>query len=431
MKNRNNQNQHWLYLAVVAVITLLFNLLIKRKEGESPKKKIILWGVLILLFVGVINNYNNGRSNTEQIKWDNIHLNTYLPKIKNKLDAVIYANTKENLYLSQIEMNRDTYEEYLLECIDFGFEIDGKHQTSSYSAYDDEGYFIELMYYDNDLSLNLHAPMAVAPFTWSNQTTAKSLPTPQSNIGKYEWNRDNGFLLYVSDTTENDYITYVNECIASGFDVDIDTGSDYLYAKDIKDNRLTLNYEGNRTMRIELTISDEQVESPASQSSIENDAVDDEINSDSEDQVSTNEINDPEPPTEKEETEVIHTIDNNQELNEMLNSKNWQGHLDFAEKYNGEIIEFDASIVYLANHESYNTRYDLLIQPWDYVDANTANAGPIFQMKDINMTDMGIKDLFLPSFIVVGGNVKVKAIMKSYNETSELFEIKPVLVEER
>lgn len=104
---------------------------------------------------------------------------------------------------------------------------------------------------------------------------------------------------------------------------------------------------------------------------------------------------------------------------------------DFANTYKNKTIEFDGCIIYVVNHGSYDTRYDILISAGDYVDADTANPGPVFKFEDVNTFDMGIKDLYLPDFISIGNNVHITAKILEFNDDSGLFFLEPILVQER
>ncbi len=135
-----------------------------------------------------------------------------------------------------------------------------------------------------------------------------------------------------------------------------------------------------------------------------------------------------EEPTVKDETL---TIDNCEELSSVLQLKDSADPSvkEFADKYKGQKIEFDGRIDYVTQHENYKTRYDLLMSSGDY-DENT-QLGPTFQFSDVGLQELGIKDLYLPAFVKVGSNVKIVAEVKTYNEDSGLFILKPVSIQER
>lgn len=97
---------------------------------------------------------------------------------------------------------------------------------------------------------------------------------------------------------------------------------------------------------------------------------------------------------------------------------------DFATKYRGAVIEFDASVVSLCNHGNYNNRYDLLISAGNY-DPNH-QIGPNFKFEDVSMSDMNADDT-----IRVGDNVRIEAKVVKFDSNSELFYLDPVSVTHR
>lgn len=104
---------------------------------------------------------------------------------------------------------------------------------------------------------------------------------------------------------------------------------------------------------------------------------------------------------------------------------------EFAKTYENQLIEFDGCITYLVNHEDYDTRYDILISAGDYVDENTANPGPIFKLEDVGVYDLGISDLYLPDFVSVGSNIKIRAEVGGFNTNTGIFELDPISIENR
>lgn len=131
--------------------------------------------------------------------------------------------------------------------------------------------------------------------------------------------------------------------------------------------------------------------------------------------------------------DVIYTVDNCDDFTEVLNGRYDDVDLiqGFVDGYEGTTIQFDACVVFIANHGDYNTRYDLLLYAGDYVDENTVNPGPVFRFKDVNVSDMGISDLFLPDFLSVGSNVLVMAVVEEYDPDQGLLFLDPIEVSER
>lgn len=131
--------------------------------------------------------------------------------------------------------------------------------------------------------------------------------------------------------------------------------------------------------------------------------------------------------------EKILTVENCEALASMLAIKAEidPAYSEFAKIYENQIVEFEGCITYLTNHEDYDTRYDILISAGDYVDENTANPGPIFKLEDVGMYDLGISDLYLPDFVSVGSNIKIRAEVDEFNAETGIFELDPISIESR
>lgn len=136
---------------------------------------------------------------------------------------------------------------------------------------------------------------------------------------------------------------------------------------------------------------------------------------------------------EVETREDVLTVDNCPELKKILSMKSEldPAYAEFAERYEGKTVEFDGCITYVANHGSYKTRYDILMSAGDYINEDTANPGPIFRFEDVNCSDLGISDLSLPGFVSEGTNISIKAEVDSFDSNSGIFELEPIIIEER
>lgn len=122
---------------------------------------------------------------------------------------------------------------------------------------------------------------------------------------------------------------------------------------------------------------------------------------------------------------------NNADLMGMLSTSDPSVFASFATNYVGQTIVFDGCIAYVSNHGDYKTRYDILVMGGNYVDEHTTNPGPQFKFDDVGTSNLGISDLYLPSFVSVGSNIQVTAKVKSYDSGSGLFYLDPVQIIQR
>ncbi len=125
------------------------------------------------------------------------------------------------------------------------------------------------------------------------------------------------------------------------------------------------------------------------------------------------------------------TVANCKDLKEILSTKNEFDPLikKFAQNYAGKIIEFDGNIAAINQHEDYKTRFDYLIYAGNY--SKTTVSGPYFQFIDVNYSDLHLTGDNIPSTLGVGLNIHIIATVGEYNQTSGLFQLKPVSIKMR
>lgn len=118
------------------------------------------------------------------------------------------------------------------------------------------------------------------------------------------------------------------------------------------------------------------------------------------------------------------TIESNADLAKLLTSPE-DGELmaEFATMYAGQAIEFDCVIAAMANHDGYETRYDILVAYGD--DANTYSGGPSFQFSDVNMSDLNLVG-DVPDTIGVNTKLHVIAAVGNYSSDPVVLQLEPV-----
>ena len=83
------------------------------------------------------------------------------------------------------------------------------------------------------------------------------LPLPKSTVGKVSTDTENGCYIYVGETSIDDFNAYTDECSDNGFSVDYERGDKFYNAKDEAGNKLSLSYQGNNVMVIQIRKPDE------------------------------------------------------------------------------------------------------------------------------------------------------------------------------
>lgn len=106
--------------------------------------------------------------------------------------------------------------------------------------------------------------MEFSEFQWPDTEIAKLMPVPKSNIGNINWSKDYGFVIYVAETSQEDYDSYVKECEDRGFTLNCRKGEDFFYADNAEGYHVSLNYQEGDVMfvRIDDPKEVEPTESP-------------------------------------------------------------------------------------------------------------------------------------------------------------------------
>lgn len=240
---------------------------------ETKKKKPFYrrWWFIALAVIIVGSIMLSPGSDSEKITWGDMILGDMLPKppvSKGK----IHTNAVDSLWLDIDSLSDKQFSDYVDACTQKGFTIDADSASSSYSAYNSKGYKLNLGHYgsDADMSIRLEAPMEMTAITWPIGTAGRQLPSPASTTGKFSYEQDDNFFVYVGDTTKADYAEYVNICSEKGFNVNYSKGDNYYYADNRDGWHIDIRYVGNNIMSINIggtprnEISSENASSPSS-----------------------------------------------------------------------------------------------------------------------------------------------------------------------
>lgn len=196
----------------------------------------------------------------QKYEWPDSGISSLLPRPDSSKGEIL-TDDAESFEITVTGVSPDQYEAYIEHCQEKGFTVDSETTSFSYEAYNEEGYKLSLFYdkSDESMDITLEASRTFGEYRWPDSEIARLLPVPKSNMGSIEWERSDGFLLYISNTSIEEYNDYVDQCAGKGFDVDYDKGDKFYYASNAEGYSIALSYEGNNVMYLRIEKPDEAV----------------------------------------------------------------------------------------------------------------------------------------------------------------------------
>lgn len=223
------------------------------KKSKKPiYKKWWFYVLLAIVTIAVMSTISGGVGKRgKKIEWSKVELSSQLPEPPSSR-GTLYENSEEKFWASLDDVTDDQYNDYLHACMDRGFSVDAVKNSYSYKAYNSDGYSLDMSHIGDSLSITLKAPMKFSTITWPTSRIGKLLPTPKSTTGKFSYEYEEHFFVYVGNTTKADYDQYVAECSARGFTVQYEKGDTYYRADNAEGYHISLRYEGNNIMSVEI-----------------------------------------------------------------------------------------------------------------------------------------------------------------------------------
>lgn len=228
------------------------------QKPKKPKKPIYkkwwFYVIAAVALIAIISAISGGKGKGEKIEWSKIELRDQLPEPPSNR-GTLFENSDEEFWVSLDGVSDDQYNDYLDACVDKGFTVDADKSSYSYKAYNADGYSLDMSHIGDGLSITLKAPMKFGSITWPSSTVGNMLPAPKSTTGKFSYEHDDSFFVYVSETSKADYDQYVTDCSANGFNIDYDKSDTYYRADNADGYHISLKYEGNNIMAVEIKAS--------------------------------------------------------------------------------------------------------------------------------------------------------------------------------
>ncbi len=392
------------------------------EKNKMKKTHILIVIVTLVVIASVLLLVSYGG----KFDWPDNKLGNMVPHIDGVKGEIGYDNP-DSLYIILEEITARQYLDYLEECQSMGFSISISEKNNSFTAFNEDGYKIDISYFSSgDMWITIDEPISMSTFEWPNSDIAKLLPKPSSNYGKIEWESEEGFVIYVGNTTQAGYQNYVHAVSNRGFILNCNQGDYFYYAENLDGYSINLKYEGFDIMFIQIDDSNDEESSDTSDIPNGDLSGDNSDNKDDSNDDNSSGNNDNE---ESDKTETVNiTADNNLDFKNLLDLRDPSDAsiAVFANKYADQIIEFDGCVLAMNNHGSYNTRYDILIGAGNY-DADSVR-GPGFRLTDVGAYDMKLDTMWVEDVLCVGTNIHIVAKVGKYNPITSIFELDVISV---
>lgn len=234
-----------------------------KKKKKPIYKRWWFYVIVVIAAIAVISSISGNKS--EKIKWDDIILSEQLPEPPKK-NGKINDNTAEALSVEIYKISDKQFNNYVEACKAKGFTVDSESDySSSYDAYNAAGYKLSLGYYGSrdQMEIELEKPIEMSAITWPTSKAGKQLPAPKSTTGKFSYENDDGFSVYIGNTSKDDYNSYVKACSDKGFTVNYNKDDNFYDADNNAGWHVSIKYEGNNIMSIDIDAPSESSTAPS------------------------------------------------------------------------------------------------------------------------------------------------------------------------
>ena len=227
----------------------------KERVAKTVKSKAITYTVLIiviLIFLLVRNGtFDNITLSNIPLEIPETELSIVMPKIDGGKGEIV-TNNSEYFTVEYYGISDADFEHYKNLCKEKGFVIDVQSDSSLFDAFNNDGYNIRVTHYDSEMHVHITDDMEMSTIVWPTSDIAKQLPVPKSDYGNLYSSSDSCIIVYIGNTTIEDFNSYVYECMKKGFEKDVSHTDYHFHADNKAGYNVTVEYRGFNTMFIRI-----------------------------------------------------------------------------------------------------------------------------------------------------------------------------------
>lgn len=181
--------------------------------------------------------------------WLDSGLSTEIPKFEGKYGTLLENNENE----FELELDNVSYNEfinYISLCKNEGYSVDANNDTKEYTAYNNEGYMVNISYYSDSMRIELYAPLyGDADFQLPKNDLASKLPITNYS-GKINLDTEDELSFTLYQVSEDDMKQYFDDCKAKGFTIDLEQYDTTLEAFNSEGYKINIYYHEMKNMDV-------------------------------------------------------------------------------------------------------------------------------------------------------------------------------------
>lgn len=227
----------------------------KERVAKTVKIKAITYTVLmivIIIFLLVRNGtFDSITLSNIPLEIPETELSLVMPQIDGGKGEIV-TNNSEYFTVKYYSISDADFENYKNLCKEKGFVIDVQNDGSLFDAFNSDGYNIRVTHYNSEMRVGITDNMEMSTIVWPTSDIAKQLPVPKSDYGNLYSSRDSCIIVYIGNTTVEDFNSYVYECMKKGFEKDASRTDYHFHADNKSGYDVTVEYQGFNTMFIRI-----------------------------------------------------------------------------------------------------------------------------------------------------------------------------------
>ncbi|MBQ8813281.1 MAG: zinc ribbon domain-containing protein [Lachnospiraceae bacterium] len=227
----------------------------KERVARTVKHKAVAYTIILIVAIlawGIRNgSFEDIVLGNSVLVIPETELSTLMPQIEEGKGEIAINNSsyfKVNYYSISV----DEFEKYKLMCKDAGFIIDCESDGSLFDAFNEDGYNIQVRYYDKKMDVTVADKIDMRKIIWPDSKIASLLPIPKSDYGNLSSSSDTCVLVYIGNTTIDGFNEYVYACMEKGFDNDVSRSAFHFHADNDEGYGVIVEYRGYNTMFIRI-----------------------------------------------------------------------------------------------------------------------------------------------------------------------------------